>query len=250
MNFDSAFETYMQSLKMRGLSVHTLRAYHNDLKQFREFLTSYFELDTIPLEEIKRLYIRDFLRHLSQNTRSNRTLARKATTIRNFFSHCRKHSLLVKDPAANLPVPKFEKKLPQHFTEDEMLQLLDIPDITSKFGIRNKAIMELIYSSGLRISEVSMVSIGDIDIKRKLIRVLGKGNKERIIPVGKYAITAVKKYLGVRDSFKSLNSDTILFLSKSGKLLSPDELRVILNRYLMLVAKTKGYSPHALRHSF
>ncbi|MDO9577438.1 MAG: tyrosine recombinase [Candidatus Cloacimonadales bacterium] len=245
----TTIDQFIKTQQSRGLSVHTLTAYKRDLDQLHNFLKKYFE-KAVDLKEISRLYLRDYLRDLSENGRSNRTLARKATTMKNFFRYCEKNNLVSQNPAANLKIPKFEKKLPKHFTEPEIEDLLSIPDLNSKFGIRNRAILELIYSSGLRISEVSNCKIQQIDLIEKLIKIRGKGNKERIVPVGKDAAKAVKQFLKIREQFVSKESGDILFLSKSGKKLSPDELREILERYIILVAKTKGYSPHSIRHSF
>lgn len=245
----STIDQFIKTQQSRGLSQHTITAYRRDLEQLHVFLKKYFSKDVV-LSDISRLYLRDFLRELSMNGRSNRTLARKVTTMINFFRYCENEQLLSKNPAASLQIPKFEKKLPKHFTEHEIEDLLDIPDLSSKFGIRNKAILELIYSSGLRISEVSNCRINQIDLSEKQIRIIGKGRKERIVPVGRAAAKALKQYLKMRDQFVSKESGEFLFLSKSGKPLIPNELREILERYILLVAKTKGYSPHSIRHSF
>ncbi|MBN2460280.1 MAG: tyrosine recombinase [Candidatus Cloacimonetes bacterium] len=241
---------YIRTQLSRGLSRNTLKAYESDLLQLHDFLQRYFEDQQIDLHQVKRIFLRDFLRHLSNSERSNRSLARKSTTIRNFFNFCEQNGIITDNPAVGLKIPKFEKKLPKHFTEEEMVQLLDIPDQTSKFGIRNKAIMELIYSSGLRISEVADLSLNRLDMDRKLVKVVGKGNKERIVPFGKRAYQALENYLKQRESFLGTQINNTLFLSKSGRTLSPDELREILDRYIRLVARTGGYSPHTLRHSF
>ena len=247
---------YIRTLISRGLSKNTIKSYEDDLLQLMDFLTKYFENDQVDLNSVSRLYLRDFLRSLSLKGRNNRTLARKATVIKNFFSFCEKNNLININPAENLQIPKFEKKLPKHFTEIEIEDLLSIPDLSSKFGIRNKAILELIYSSGLRISELANATITRLDLDSKLIKIIGKGNKERIVPVGKKAVRALKNYLKIRSQFFSFDkreqkeiSDTI-FLSKSGKPLTADELREILDKYIRLVAKTRGYSPHSIRHSF
>ena len=249
---------YIRTQISRGLSKHTIKAYESDLIQLEEFLKKYFENGEVKIEKISRLFLRDFMRHLSMNSRSNRTLARKATTIKNFFQFCERNKIIDTNPATNLKIPKFEKYLPKYFTEIEIEALLNIPDLTSKFGIRNKAILELIYSSGMRISEIANCTLQQIDLNEKIIRVIGKGNKERIVPIGKKAIKAIKNYLQIRSQFVQNNpsgncrreSKGVLFLSKSGIPLSSDELREILDRYIILVAKTKGYSPHSIRHSF
>jgi len=240
---------FVQYEKSRGLAEHTVIAYRKDLLQLAEFLQKYF-IGEIRLDQIKRLYLRDFMRDLSNDGRKNRTLARKATVIRIFFEYCQQQKIINDNPAINLKIPKFDKKLPKYFTQSEMDELLKIPDLSSKFGIRNRAILELIYSSGLRISEVSSCQIQHLDLTSKIIRIRGKGSKERLVPVGKQAVKAIKQYLLVRPDFESVDSGKVLFLSKSGKILSANELRAILVRYLNLIAKTKGYSPHSIRHSF
>lgn len=245
----SAINDFIKTQRSRGLSPHTLTAYKRDLIQLQKFLEKYFRQE-VELKEITRIFLRDFMRELSMTGRSNRTLARKATTIKNFFSFCKRQKLIEDDPAIKLHIPKFEKKLPKHFTMPEIEDLLSVPDINSKFGIRNKAILELIYASGLRISEVSYCKLGQIDLSEKQIKIIGKGRKERIVPVGRDSIKSLKSYLKIRDQFKTKFSADYLFLSKSGKNLSPNVLRAILDRYIILVAKTKGYTPHSIRHSF
>jgi len=245
-----AIVEFVRTLISRGLSEHTVTAYKRDLLQLQGYLVKYFEDGVVKVDQITRLFLRDFLRHLSENNRNNRSLARKATTMKNFFQFCEKNKYLTKNPASNLHIPKFEKTLPKCFSENEMEELLNIPDLSSKFGIRNRAILELIYSSGLRISEISGCKIGQIDLGEKLIRVIGKGDKERIVPISNKAKIAIRNYSKMREQFKSRFSDDSFFLSKSGKPLSPNEIREILSRYLNLVAKTKGYSPHTIRHSF
>jgi len=242
-------DAFTKTLRSRGLSEHTITAYSQDLLQFKKFMTRYFEGEVI-IEQITRLFLRDFLRNLSVNGRNNRTLARKATTIKNFFQFCYKSDYISKNPALNLNIPKYDKKLPKYFSEKEMIELLNIPDLSSKFGIRNKAIMELIYSSGLRISEISNCKFEQIDLSEKQIRVIGKGNKERIVPLSSKAKIALRNYSKIREQFVSRFSADIFFLSKSGRKLTTNEIRDILSRYINLVAKTKGYSPHSIRHSF
>ncbi|MCF7794614.1 MAG: tyrosine recombinase XerC [Candidatus Cloacimonetes bacterium] len=245
----SAIDDFIKTQRSRGLSKHTLTAYKRDLEQLQEFLQKFFEKE-VKLNEITRIYLRDFMRNLSMNDRSNRTLARKATTMKNFFRFCENKNLISKNTAANLKIPKFEKKLPKHFTLHEIEDLLSIPDLNSNFGIRNKAILELIYSCGMRISEVCNCKLNQLDLNQKIIRILGKGNKERQVPIGSKAKTAVKRYLKIRQKFVSKESDDSVFLSKSGKPISENVMREILERYILLVAKTKGYTPHSIRHSF
>lgn len=243
-------EHYVKYLKSSNVSEHTLRNYVSDLNQFMVFLVKYFPDGKIELREIERLFIRDYLRWLKQNNRTNRTLARKATTLKQFFGFCLQRTYIEKDPTENLKIPKYEKTLPRHFTEEEMISLLDIPDQTTKFGVRNRAMLEIIYSCGLRVSEVAELKTHNIDFGRRLVKVSGKRRKERIIPFGTSCRLALKHYLKIRDSFNPSGGEKHFFVSKSGIALNSGEVGNILKKYLDLVAQTSGYSPHSIRHSF
>jgi len=243
-------ETYLRSQRGRGLSSHTLRAYASDLEQLETFLQRYFENGVIPLEDVEHLFLRDYLRDRAMQGCGNRSLARKVVSLRRFFEHLHQQGLIAKNPAAQLSAPRFAKALPKHFSEKEMEELLGIPEATTVLGARNRAIMELMYSCGLRISEAGGLTLDRLDLRRRLVNVLGKGNKERVIPVGSRAAEAVRNWLKVRPALQTDDSGQALFLSKTGRPLSADTLREILDRYLRAVATSSGYSPHALRHSF
>ncbi len=245
-----AIDKYIRYLLSRGSSEHTISAYSGDLHQFSVFMVKYFPDGRIALNEIKRISLRDYLRWLRNEGRSNRTLARKATTLKNFFLFCLRENLVTEDPTQYLKIPRYEKKLPRYFTESEMLKLLEIPDQSTKFGIRNRAILELMYSCGLRISEVGSLQTKNIDYINRLIKVMGKRRKERIIPFGKECSKALKKYYKVRSEFEPDIKEPVFFVSKSGISLTAPEIRVILGHYLNLIAQTKGYSPHSIRHAF
>lgn len=241
---------FLKNLKTANHSENTIRAYSQDLQQLAEFLRKYFPQGEIIPDKIKTLYIRDMLVQLNEAGLQNRTLARKVTSIKMFFSFLQKNNLINKDPSLKLKSPKFKKKLPKFFSQTEMETILKIPDTSNKFGVRNKAILELTYSAGLRISEICGAKLSNLDLRQKSLKVMGKGKKERWIPFGEPAKKSIKKYLAIRSQFIASDKSDILFLSKSGNPLSANEMRVIINRYLTLVAQTKGYSPHSLRHSF
>ena len=245
-----AINKYRQYLKSTGASRHTVRAYISDLEQFFGFVGKFFPEEFVKLEEVSKLMVRDYLREMSLARRCNKTLARKMTAINNFFVFSVRQQVIPRNPIAGMSMPKTESYVPTYFTEKEMNVLLQIPDTDNKFGIRNRAILELMYSSGLRISEIAGCGIKDIDLKKGIIKVLGKGNKERLVPVGAMAKESLVSYEKIRYKFLTKDSDDSLFLSKSGKPLHPDEIRAILDRYIRLVARTKGYSPHTIRHSF
>ncbi|MFA7597766.1 MAG: tyrosine-type recombinase/integrase [Candidatus Cloacimonas sp.] len=247
---NTIIQEYKAQLVASQASQHTIRAYISDLELLFEYISKYFPDGEVNLNGVNKLMIRDYLQELSLNKRTNRTLSRKTTVFRNFFKYALKRGYIEKNPLYNLALPKVEKKLPKYFTEKEMSQLLKIPDLSSKFGVRNRAILELMYSSGLRISEVAGCHMKDISMTAKYIRVHGKGNKTRVIPIGKYALESLHHYLDIRHQFLTELSDDSVFLSKSGQPLEPSEIRVILRRYINLIARTNGYSPHAIRHSF
>jgi integrase/recombinase XerC len=220
------------------------------LEQFHSFIQRYFENGEVDIKGITVLNIRDFFRFLNEKPDCNRSLARKSAALNSFFRYCKRSGFIQNNPMEKIKRPKYEVPLPKCFTEEEVRTLLSIPDTDSPFGIRNKAILETLYSSGLRISELAGIRLQDIDLKRGLIRVTGKGNKQRIVPLGSYAIEAINNYLKVRPQFMRENNPDLLFLTKSGKAFDTKQLDIILKRYFELVAKAKGYSPHSLRHSF
>lgn len=237
-------------LALEGKSPRTITAYMLDLEQFHSFIQRYFENGEVDIKGITVLNIRDFFRFLNEKPDCNRSLARKSAALNSFFRYCKRSGFIQNNPMEKIKRPKYEVPLPKFFTEEEVRTLLSIPDTDSPFGIRNKAILETLYSSGLRISELAGIRLQDIDLKRGLIRVTGKGNKQRIVPLGSYAIEAINNYLKVRPQFMRENNPDLLFLTKSGKAFDTKQLDIILKRYFELVAKAKGYSPHSLRHSF
>jgi len=220
----------------------------NEMENYFKYLRG--EARSACSQEISILMIRDWLRWLHDKPVSNRTLARKSAALNSFFKYLKLTGAVEKNPMDKIKRPKFEKKLPHYFTEEEMITLLRIPDQGSIFGVRNRAILELLYSSGLRISELAQLRLDDIDLKRGMVRVIGKGNKKRIVPVGKEAIQAIRDYLPVREKLKQEYSSDRLFFTKSGRDFTDFQLYTILNKYFRLVAEQKGYSPHTLRHSF
>jgi len=242
----SEFEKHM---KVEGKSVWTIHYYLSDIKQLSDFIEEHYP-EGLSIEQIGTLQVRDFLRHLSANGDGNRSLARKLTAIRMLYRYCFRMHFIQDNPIGKMKTPRFEKKLPNFFSEQEMEDLLNLPDLSSPFGIRNKAMMELIYSSGLRASELSSCRLGDLDRNRKTVRIMGKGQKERIVPVGNRALVAIAEYMKIRGTFASQFSEDYLFLTKSGKPFDTFQLFRILDPYIVLISQRKGYSVHTLRHSF
>ncbi len=250
MTTQTIINDYLKYLKALGKSENTLESYQRDLYQFIDFLQDRYDNELL-LKDIDRHIIRDFMGYLYERlNNSNRTISRKLAALKGMFKYCVTHNYIASNPTLTMKNPKFEKKIPHFFSEKDMEFLLSLPDLSSKFGIRNLAILEIFYSSGLRISEMIILTLKSIDFDKKIIKVLGKGNKTRLVPIGSKAILAVKNYLAIRHSFESKFSKDILFISKSGKPLTRLELSDILSQYLKLVGQKKGFSPHTLRHTF
>ncbi len=250
MTMQEVLDEYLKYLQALGKSTNTIEAYRSDLTQFLVFVIENYD-NSLSLQDIDRHIIRDFMAYLSESLdNGNRSISRKLTAIKGFFKYCLYHKYILQNPTLTMKNPKYEKKIPQFFSEQDMELLLSLPDLSSKYGVRNLAILELFYSSGLRISELIILTLESIDFQRKIIKVHGKGDKTRLVPVGNKAIEAIQNYLHLRDSFASKYSDNILFLSKTGKALDRLELSTILSQYIKLVGQQKGYSPHTLRHTF
>lgn len=242
-------ENYLQYIHAEGKSPCTITAYASDLAQFQTFVAKYFAVEA-RAEEISLLMIRDWLRWLHEKPVGNRSLARKTAALNSFFHYLKLTGRIPKNPMDKVKRPKFGKPLPHFFSEQEIADLLNIPDLDSIFGIRNRAILELLYSSGLRISELAGLQMNDLDLRRGILRVVGKGNKERLIPVGSEALSAIRNYLPVREKLCTPQSSAKLFLTRTGKDFDHRQLYTILDKYFRLIAQQKGYSPHTLRHSF
>lgn len=247
---NNSIRLFCDHLALEGKSPRTIEAYKLDLDQFNGFVKRFFESEEVPVQGITVLNIRDFLRHLNEIPDCNRSLARKSASLNSFFRYCKTQGITTANPMDKIKRPKYEKPLPKCFTEEEVRNLLAIPDTTSPFGMRNRAILETLYSCGLRLMELAGIKMNDLDMKNGLLRVKGKGNKERIVPIGSFALNAIMEYLPIRDNLKTEQSPDRLFLTKSGKAFDTDQLDIILKRYFLLIARAKGYSPHTLRHSF
>ncbi len=247
---EKLIKKYKEYLISQNYSRHTLRAYLGDVEQFYDFIKKFFPDENVIIEEINKSMFRDFLQHLSEQKDGNRTLARKVISIKAFFSYMIQNGFTHHNPLIEIKIPKFEKHAATFLTENDMRFVLQIPDQEDALGIRNLAILELLYSTGIRIGELAGLKIKDVDFKQNQIKVLGKRSKTRIIPMGSFAIAALEKYLKIRDSFIKTVDVPEFFISKNGNPLSADELRYIVNKYLKVIEKSKNYSPHTLRHTF
>ncbi|MCP4623992.1 MAG: tyrosine recombinase XerC [bacterium] len=235
---------------VRGRSEHTVAAYRRDVSDFRSFLSE--ERDVAALENVTKMDVRAFL--FQQRARNqNVSLARKLSSLRAFFRYMVREGRLDNNPALEVDAPKFPKKQPRFLNVDEIFRLVEVPDREDPVGLRDRAALELTYSSGLRVGELVGLDLGDLDLTEGLVRVMGKGRKERIVPVGSKAIQALKDYLAVRGRLvgkKDASASSALFLGRRGGRLSDRVFRRQVDRYITQISLETGLSPHALRHTF
>ena len=225
----------------QGVSPHTVRAYREDLKEFVSFS------DKV-LEEIDNLDIRSYLAWLHGRKLKKSSISRKLATIRSFFKYLHREGYVKKNPAKLVSSPRVPKTLPRFLDIDETFSLMDSPKGETFIPARDKAILELLYSSGLRVSELTSLDVVDLDIKETLVRVKGKGRKERIVPIGSKAMEAIQNYLPERISLKKKSS--ALFLNNRGGRLTQRSVRRILVAYSRMINLKGDISPHTLRHTF
>ncbi|MEA2105066.1 MAG: tyrosine recombinase XerC [Candidatus Cloacimonadota bacterium] len=243
---------YIDYLSSQNVSAHTIRAYKTDISLFEKFCRQFFPNEKVITQEITKQMFRDFLQYENEDGNSNRTLARKVISAKGFFKFLAFKNYIQSNPLSETKIPKFEKHAATFLTEKEMKFVLSIPDQENLLGIRNQAILEILYSSGIRISELAGLKLSDVSLNEKLIKVMGKRSKARIVPIGNYAVKSVNTYLKIRPTFldKKKTKTKSLFVSKNGNPLSADELRYIINKYIKVIEKSRQYSPHTVRHSF
>lgn len=234
----------------RDLSPHTLDAYRRDLAQFAEWSARGGVSD---LGSIDRRHLRRFIAYLSSREYARRTIARKASAVRSLLRWALDQGAIDVDPSQDLSAPKLDKPLPKVLKEKEAIALCDLPPDDDEVGIRDRAILELLYGSGLRVAELCGLDVDDVDLRAGSVRVLGKGKKERRVPTSEPARSAVRSYLsGARRTLMERGPGTdssALFLNQRGRRLGPRSVRAMLERYLRAEGRD-AVGPHALRHSF
>ena len=225
----------------RDVSAHTLRAYRKDLEDFFEYVKT--EPDKIDMIDV-RGFIADQIKQGLNKT----TVSRRLASIRSFFKFLCREGYIKSNPAKLVPNPKLPKLLPRFLSVDDVFSLVEKPEGIGFIPVRDKAILELLYSSGLRVSELSGLNIDDLNIKGNLIKIRGKGKKERIVPVGSKAIDAIKSYMIDRMLLKS--KDRALFLNRMGTRLTDRGVRRIVVKYAKALTISGQIGPHTLRHTF
>lgn len=269
---------FLEFLRLnRNASPHTVTAYETDLSQFLAFLASQRgeRRAEVGVEAIDRYAIRSFLAELLRQGHSRASAARKLAAIRTFIRYLRREGVLEEDPGLLVATPRREVKMPAHLDVDEMARLLETPDADTPLGRRDRAILELFYASGLRLSELVGLNLDDLNLAARLVRVLGKGGKQRVVPFNTSTAAAVRRYLGDREALRQAaaapasrpararagslagrrsrqdaRAEHPLFVNYRGGRLSARSIHRLVRHYVALCSTRCGISPHALRHSF
>jgi integrase/recombinase XerD len=251
MEISAVISSYLMHVRVeKGLSVNTISAYKRDLQKFDEFARK----RKLVLETVGRDDLVDFLAGLYRLKLESRTVARQLVTLRNFFRFAQIQDLIADDPSINLESPKIRRHLPGYLRLEEVEKLLEQPDSGTPMGLRDRAMLEVLYSTGLRVSELIGLRVSDLDSKVGCVRCIGKGDKERIVPVGKKAVSMVDKYLREGRPFllrnARVNGGPALFVNRRGVALSRVGVWKILSAYGRRAGLRIALTPHMLRHSF
>ena len=249
MNWDSSFENFKNYLKLeRGLSINSIKSYEYDLNLFKNFIQSNKMSDT-PIN-CRPETVKNYL-YNNLSSKKSRSQARSISAIKSFFNYLIFEGHIKKSPVSDIESPKLEKKIPEVLTELEIEKLIKSFDIQQNFGQRNRTIIEVLYGTGIRVSELVNLKLSNIFFKENIIKIIGKGNKERFVPLGRIASNEIKKYLKIRDNsiINSKFSD-IVFLNRYGRGLTRSMIFKIISDSYKRIGLDKKISPHTLRHSF
>jgi integrase/recombinase XerD len=249
MEIAATISSFLTHVKVeKGLSLNTVSAYRRDLAKFEMFA----QKRKLALEGVSRDDLVDFLAGLYRLNLESRTVARHLVTLRNFFRFAQTQELITADPSINLESPKIRRSLPGYLRLEEVERLLAQPDSSTALGLRDRAMLEVLYSTGLRVSELIGLRVSDLDSKVGCVRCIGKGDKERIVPVGRKALSMVDKYL--REArpqlLGNLRGSPTLFVNRRGGSLSRVGVWKILSAYGRRAGLRVSLTPHMLRHSF
>ena len=234
----------------KGLAVNTVVSYERDLKSYIKYLKNVEQIKAF--NDVQRIYITQFLSYLKEQGKSSRTIARHIASIRALHQFLLREKVTEHDPTVHLETPNLERTLPKVLSLQEVEILLNSPDTSDHYGLRDKAMLELLYATGIRVSELITLELADVHLMMGFIRCIGKANKERIIPIGNTAIKAIEAYLeqGRPQFISNKNHDQSLFLNHHGKQLTRQGFWKILKKLALKSGINKDLTPHTLRHSF
>lgn len=248
---------FLQHLRYeRSVSPHTLRNYASDLGQFREHLLRIEKRDDVSVHEIDRLTIREWMASLHAADKKKTSIARKLASLRTFFQFLVREGKLESNPAKLVATPRIERKLPNHLSIEDAVRFIETPDVNTDLGRRDRAIIEFLYATGIRVGELVNINLKDIDFREKLVRVTGKRKKQRIVPFGEPALHALMHYLHeTRPAFlnecpPAERDVQAVFLHRRGGRLTTRSVGRMIDKYIKQCADIHNISPHSLRHSF
>jgi len=251
MDLKDSIVKYLEYLSSeKGYSEHTIRGYGRDLNDFYLFLKNRNGKRKIDIRKIDALMVREYVSHLF-NSYSRSSISRKLSAIRSLFRYLEKRQKIDMNPASEVSSPKLPRYIPSYLTVDEIFRLLNDPKRDDPFLLRDLAILEVFYSCGLRVSELASLNVKDIDRSNSTIRVMGKGKKERIVPIGDTALSAIDRYLeAIFLLRKGDQGDLALFINQRGGRITPRSILRIVKRHVREKGILKDISCHSLRHTF
>ncbi len=243
-------DAFLRYLRIeRNSSDHTRKAYAEDLDRLLEYCAE--ELAGIPeAEEVTTRMLRGYVAYMHECEYAPRTIARRLASLRSFFRFLLRENRVTHDPAKALRTPRVGRRLPHFLTTDEVGRLLDAPPANEPLGLRDRAILETLYSAGLRVAELVALDLDDWNRDADVVRVIGKGRKERIAPIGSYASRALVNWIAVREPVDDPDHARAMFLNRFGKRITTRSVGRMLEKYLGLAGLSSKTSPHTLRHSF
>ena len=244
---------FIESLRRKAVSLHTISNYERDLRDFTRFL----EIRNATIESTDHTLLRDFLNYLYTERRlSKSSVSRKLACLKTFFKYLLREGLLKANPAELISSPRLPRKLPAYLAEDETATIMEMPQGTTLKAVRDRAILELLYASGLRVSELVGLNEDEIDMRQETVRVLGKGGKERIVPFGSYAARAIQEYLGQKHAGGKIEREgdgaipAFVSVRKIPRRISARDVQRLVTRVRFALKANRRVTPHTLRHSF
>jgi len=254
---EELLKQFLQHLRYeRNVSTHTLRNYASDLEQFRDYLRAKGRVSDIAVSEIDHLTIREWMASLHGDHKKT-SVARKLASLRTFFQFLVREGVQENNPAKLVATPKVERKLPTHLSMEDAVRFIETPDLNTDLGRRDRAILEFLYATGMRVGELVGLNLKDIDFREKLVRVTGKRKKQRILPFGEPALQALMYYLNeTRPAFlnncpPTERDEQAAFLNYQGTRITTRSVGRMVDKYIKLCAEiNRDISPHSLRHSF
>jgi integrase/recombinase XerC len=259
--FEEYLQEFLEHMRYeRNLSVHTLRNYASDLSQFLDFLAPVIDEKTqerraLDIKDIDHITIREWMSELHSANKKKTSIARKLASARTFFQFLVREGKLQMNPAKLVSTPRIERKLPNHLSTEDAVRFIESPDGETDMGKRDRAILEFLYATGVRVSELTKMDLRDIDFDNKSVLVTGKRRKQRVVPFGEHALAALQIYLDIRANFlnnapPAERDPQAVFLNYQGTRITTRSVGRMVDKYIRQCADIHDISPHSLRHSF